>query len=330
MMNRKSGVFSMILIVIVIHLWGCTKLQENMVRVPEPALSSIAESDPGIPAPSEAERPKVDNLNLETNHSDIDIYDIAPEQISDYHPVVVNNYLIGGSNSREWFAANEFVGELTGEEVYNTYNISGYTGIRKCLAVELEEGNEPFCEMVMIGYEYGEEDVIALNASWDGMPRKPVAQTGNNSMYEDVIRELLAGYGLEDPDIEIQQNYRIDFEGDGVDEVILYAENKRKSDAEWDYDVSKGCFSLLVLRKIVGGEVENHVIYYDVHANDYDPDSTDFQYRLHFSAVGFVDVNGDGKLELVGSLRYYEGLLYDVFVISDEDAKQVIVNGIIV
>lgn len=329
-MNRKSGIFSMILLAIVIHLWGCTKSQENMVRVSEPALSFIAESDSGVPAPSETEQPKADDLDSEAECSDMDIYDIALEQISDYHPFVVNNYLIGGSNGQQWFAANEFAGELTGEEVYNTYNISGYTGIRECLAVESEEGSEPFCEMVMIGYEYGEEDVIALNASWDGMPRKPVAQTGNNSIYEDVIRELLAEYGLEDPDIEIRQNYRIDFEGDGVDEVILYAENKRKSDTEWDYGESKGCFSLLVLRKIVGGEVKNYVIYDDVHADDYDPDSLDFRHRLLFSAVGFVDVNGDGKMELVGSWRYYEGLLYDVFEITDEGVKQVIVNGIII
>lgn len=320
-MKRKSGIFSVILITIVIYLLGCTKSQENMVHVPEPVLTIITESDPGVPALSETEQPK-------TDYSDIDIYDIAPEQMSDYHPIVVNNYLIGGSNGQQWFAANEFAGELTGEEVYNTYNISGYTGTRECLAVESEEGGEPFCEMVMIGYEYGEEDVIALNASWDGMPRKPVAQTGNNSIYEEVIRELLAEYGLMDPDIEIWQNYRIDFDGDGMEEVIIYAENKRKSDEGWDYDVSKGCFSLLVLRKIVGGEVKNYVIYYDVHADDYDPDSTDFQYRLHFSAVGFVDVNGDGKLELIGSWRYYEGLIYDVFEITDEGAEWVLMNGV--
>lgn len=311
-MNRKFRIFMMLLIATAIHLSGCTKSPENMIRIPEPVLRIDVESDPGVPA-----------LRTDTN-----IYDIAQEQISDYHPFVVNKFLIGGSNGQQWFAANEFAGELTGSEVYNTYNLSGYTGKRKCLAIESEEGSEPFCEMVMLDYEYGEENLIALNAGWDGMPRKAVAQNVNNSMYEDVIRELLTEHGLTDPDIEIRQNYRIDFEGDGVDEVILYAENKRKSDAERDYDASKGCFSLLVLRKIVGSEVKNYVIYNDVHVDDYDPEGMDSRLRLHFSAVAFLDVNGNGKLELVASWRYYEGLLYEVFEISDENVKPVMVNGI--
>lgn len=93
MKNFKSGIFSLILIAMTVHLWGCTKPQENFVDVPELVLNTIAETASKVPAPPEAEQPKAGILNPETDSGFV-IYNIAPEQVSDYHPLVINNFTV--------------------------------------------------------------------------------------------------------------------------------------------------------------------------------------------------------------------------------------------
>lgn len=254
---------------------------------------------------------------------------LIQDGISQFHPVVVGGILIGGSYGGKWFCANEFAQELTGEEIYKLYGLNAYIGETKGAKVvpETDQWHGPYAEFVDLDHDFADGPVIAMNGMWDGLPRKPVTQTGNDDTYKAIINGLLEECNLYDADIEILQNYRIDFEGDGIDEVVLYAENKKTNKNDWPFDERKGCFSILVLRKIVNGSVENYVLRCDVHPEETDPDGLNRRLRYIFPIVGFADLNGDGKIELVSSWQYYEGISYEVFEIFDDGVKSVVANG---
>ena len=83
------------------------------------------------------------------------------------------------------------------------------------------------------------------------MPRLPVTQLNENAYYKQIIVDILVERGLMDANVELLQHYRIDLDGDGMDEVVLYAENTIESDTQeystvrHNYDKSAGCFSSL-------------------------------------------------------------------------------------
>ena len=108
---------------------------------------------------------------------------------------------------------------------------------------------------------------------------------------------------------------------------IYRAENKPASDSTWTFDEGKGSFSILVLRKIVNGSVKNFVLNCDVHTENTDPSSSNWRIRYIYSIIGFADLNGDGKMEIISSGQYYEGKFYEIFEVNKDSAKSVLVRG---
>ncbi|MCI0679147.1 MAG: hypothetical protein L0Z63_08935 [Actinobacteria bacterium] len=147
---------------------------------------------------------------------------------------------------------------------------------------------------------------VALSAPWGVQPHlfEPVTPDDSHAAYAS---DLLASRGLDVPDPQIKQVFRTDLEGDGVNEVLIVAE-----DIQGGYFPNEGDYSILFLRKVIGGGVETAVIGESVMTND-----TDFP--VAFSVGGVGDLNGDGKMEIVVSAAYYEGLGVEVWEYVDDD-----------
>jgi hypothetical protein len=258
---------------------------------------------------------------------------------SQYHPLVVYGFLIGGSKDEDWLEASEFAGELTGHELYDLYRVDGRFGESKGSVVEpeTEDWSGPYVEAVNLGYEEEisfdlfDDPFFALNCDWDAMPRLPIKQSNNSAVYKQIIFDILAECGLSNANVEIQQNYKIDLDGDGIDEVVIYAENVAADRSE-DYitprfDKYPGCFSILVLRKIVNGEVKNFVLEINIHKERVD-DKPYTYIRYLFPIIAFADLNGDNRMEIIASFRYYEGMGARVYEIVDDDIYLVMANGV--
>lgn len=65
----------------------------------------------------------------------------------------------------------------------------------------------------------------------------------------------------------------------------------------------------------------------DIHSKKTDPNEINRRIRYIFPVVGFVDLNGEGKIELISTCQYYEGISYEVFEIFDDEVKSVLANG---
>ena len=256
----------------------------------------------------------------------------ATEAPGELHPVVVGDLLLGGSSGGEWLNVMDVAPHLMGGETYNLYSLQGYVGkaIGSAVPEETDDwraANGPYAEFVELQHGVARDAYVAVNDDWNAMPRVPVAQGDANGTYRAIVNGLLEEEGLFGADIEILQNYRIDLEGDGVDEVVLYAESRLRDEGDWRFFEEKGRFSILILRKVIGGEVQNIVMRSDVHLSEQNFESDERQLREIYPIMGILDLNGDGKLEIVNAFHYYEGFAYGVTDVFDDGSVLVMWNG---
>ena len=260
---------------------------------------------------------------------------------SDMHPIVYDGMLLGGSfGGGMWIGADSVEEYVLGTELYTLYDETGAYSNGFGGTVPPPIGYEPYTQFVPVR-EFAPVDmndvnnvgldipygVLAISASWDAMPRFAATQALKNDMYETVVKDILAENGLKTNTVNILQHYRLDFEGDGVDEVVIYAESPYNG---WRYEVSDGAYSLLIVRKIVSGGVKNFVLVKDVHldAETYYQENGYFGLRTIAGICGFYDLNGDGRLELLIESSFYEGYGYLVYEINADGPALVLSNDI--
>lgn len=153
---------------------------------------------------------------------------------------------------------------------------------------------------------------VAISASWDLVPH-PVTVASDDGTYATEAAALLAAKGLVVDRAEIVQVLRFDLEGDGVDEVVVVAE----SIADPSLFAAEGDYSLAFLRRVVdGGDVATAILAESI-VDAVSPGETPFV--LSFRVGAIADLSGNGRMEIVLSSRYYEGVGVEVVEYVDDD-----------
>jgi hypothetical protein len=149
---------------------------------------------------------------------------------------------------------------------------------------------------------------VAISASWELVPHlvEEIEDDGTNAGFAG---ELLAERGLNVADPVIKQLLRVDLEGDGVNEVIVVAE-----DVPADLFGEPGDYSIVFLRKTVGSDIRTSILGEAVVL-----DAEDAPLLYSFSIGSVADLNGDGKMEIVLSSAYYEGVAVEVWEYVNDD-----------
>jgi hypothetical protein len=106
----------------------------------------------------------------------------------------------------------------------------------------------------------------------------------------------------------IKQLYRTDLEGDGVHEVLVVAEVVSPG-----FLLEPGDYSISFLRKVVQGEVQTAILGDTVVLDE------DDQFAGAHGIGGVADLNGDGKMEIIGNTAYFEGFQVDVWEYVDDE-----------
>ena len=151
---------------------------------------------------------------------------------------------------------------------------------------------------------------VAVSASWELTPHL-VEEIDDDGSYAGFARVLLADRGLDVPEPVIKQLLRVDLEGDGVNEVLIVAE-----DVSPDLFAQPGDYSIAFLRKVVQGQVETAVIGDSVVA---EVEEGETPFILSFAIGAVADLSGDGKMEIVLSSKYYEGAGVEVWEYVNDD-----------
>lgn len=209
---------------------------------------------------------------------------------------------------------------LTGGETYKLYTLKGYFGTGEGEEPQTYEG--PCEEQLYVNVLYEEKDqspVIGIRADYDPFPKVLKVQDVNSETYKKITADVLKKEGLENPNVKVTQLVRTDIEGDGVEEVVICASYFKVDDK---FTVSAGDYSIIFYRKIIKGQVQNIVLEKVIYPV---ADQGSIQYFVNLKAI--LDVNGDGKMEIIVGSGYYEGNSTNVYEIDGEESTIILSAG---
>jgi hypothetical protein len=172
--------------------------------------------------------------------------------------------------------------------------------------------------------------VIASNATWNLRPRVVAMLPNNNAFYSQVVSDYLKTKGIKTPQVNITALVRTDLDGDKQDEIIIAASRGQRNGLFPTIRAGLNDYSVLLVRKIMDGKVQTIVLGEDVQLKTTtDEDINNGTYSLPdvWDLVNVLDLNGDGKLEVIFFNAIYED--YGVFALewTGKKFEQRLVSG---
>jgi hypothetical protein len=146
-----------------------------------------------------------------------------------------------------------------------------------------------------------------LAAPWNALPRKPKAMDTTQQVYVDAARDFLKTKGIEQPKVKIESIVRVDLDGDGEEEVLISATNYFSKKDRVPMRSPAGSYSMVLLRRVVAGKVETQLVQGEFYPKAYVSTDGSFNAPNAYKLIAVLDLDGDGKMEVVASSNYYEG-----------------------
>lgn len=150
---------------------------------------------------------------------------------------------------------------------------------------------------------------VAISAPFDLQPYLYDADDADDGTYAAFAADILSSRGLDVDDPVIKQLVRTDLEGDGVNEVLVVAE-----------EITPGLllqpddYSILFMRKVIEGEVQTAVLEETIVIDE------DDQFLGAHSVGTVADLNGDGRMEIVSNSAFFESFGVAIWEYADDDA----------
>jgi hypothetical protein len=155
-----------------------------------------------------------------------------------------------------------------------------------------------------------ETAAIAIADPWNALSRKPQVTDPTQKTYVDAVREFLKTKGIDQPKLKIDNIVRVDLDGDGEEEVLISATNYFRKDDSVPMRSPAASYSMVLLRRLVAGKVETQLIVGEFYPKAY-PKAAQEEGRFDapnaYKVIAVLDLDGDGKMEIVVASQYYEG-----------------------
>lgn len=249
------------------------------------------------------------------------------EEYRDYCPRGIESYAVYGGDG--------LVGFGRGGQLYDLYDGDHGSGTFYDMAAQ----NIEMLDGLTLNRNTAK---LGLTGNWNAAPRRAIALNTKNAVYNKIVKDYLAQNGLPEAEANIMQIFKVDLEGDGIDEIFIYAQNYVKPDSQavtWEADRPlslggdfpssslKGNYSLLLMRKVTGGKAVNMALHQNIALEDNDLGHDSWAPPAFHKIYQFADVNGDGVMEVIVGEDHYEGVSYQILEIKDGQARSVLNAG---
>lgn len=304
-----------IALVLLLTLSACVQKPVFNIEVEQPV--SVAG-----PTASPTPLPIATEISLASPTPGVDFLPIAsPTPVvwpRDFSPVLYggNRYgmsvflLLGGVSTGEWLPPDASVIRYGGEATYGLHTL---TQISKYFIWGRVPQFSPTCGGYFIHTDPGldEPGLVGLVDGWNVTKREVVELSADSQLYQQAVIEFLTGMGVTALAPDTLQVFRVDIEGDGVDEVFISATHLDDS----QHTTQAGDYSIVVMRRVIGNDATTTLVVGD-HYNSQQPELT---YPRTYSLANFMDLNEDGVLEVVVDIQKWEGFGASVFQVSGQE-----------
>jgi hypothetical protein len=227
---------------------------------------------------------------------------------AELHPIVEvqSGYLFGATADGKWIKTEKAAKALSNERTYQIYGLTESLGQAKGATPKPSE--EDVCSDVLTVSLSLKPDkgAIALAALWNALPRKPQVIDRTQKVYVDAVRDFLKTKGIDNPKVKIENILRVDLDRDGEEEVLISATNYFEKDEGVPMRSPAGSYSMVLLRRVIAGKVETQLVEGEFYPKAY-TETEEFNAPNAYKVIAVLDLDGDGKMEVVVASRYYEG-----------------------
>lgn len=222
--------------------------------------------------------------------------------------------LLGGSENGKFVDAKTTFDKISGVKDFTVFRPGRKT---TRLAASIEAPSDPCDDFYYVQYKEKQPGGVGIGdaRTWNPLPREVEMRYNDDSVYRRFVREVLDKNGLKKAKVKIEQLFRVDLDGDGRDEVILTASSYGGIVST---NAKANDYSFVLLRKIVDGKVKSIII-----AEEYIKNNTDFGAPSRYEIASLIDLNGDGKMEIVMFGEYYEGSGASVYEVTNDGISEV-------
>ena len=249
---------------------------------------------------------------------------------ADLHPIIEieTGYFFGGSENGQWIKADQAAKSVADNTTYQVYSLTKQVG--QITAAQTTSAEEPCPDTLMVSLSSKpKEGVIGLAAPWNALPRKPLIADVTQSVYVAAVRDFLKARGVADPKVQITRILRVDLDGDSEEEVLISATNYFTEDKS-DHSAApfpeapiesprRGSYSIVILRRVVAGKVQTQLVAGELYPKPDEPVAPNV-----YQIAAVLDLNGDGKLEVIVHSFYYEGGQTTIYRCQPEKIEEVL------
>ena len=220
-----------------------------------------------------------------------------------FHPIVDvdSGLLVGGVAEGKWLNDERAVKLLRGGESYHVYGFNKLLGLATGGKPTLAELPHEGLQVVPL-LKAPEGGVIALGGEWNASPRRARLTSTDQPVFIKAVAEFLEARGLKEPKVNITQIVRVDLDGGGEEDVLISGTNYFSKEGRLSRTIPAGSYSFVLLRRTVRNSVQTQLIEGEFH-----PQTKTEAYPGKYKISAVLDLDGDGKMEVVVSGDYFEG-----------------------
>jgi hypothetical protein len=227
--------------------------------------------------------------------------------------------LLGGYRDGAWLGTEQAADFIDINDDFRLYILDGLEQITQLASIQRDNGPAQLCSqpeyiLKMDGMVLPLS--VGLNSGWPAYPRPVEWLSSQNEFYLQAVAEYLGSAGLNQPQVTIQQVLRADLDGDGADEVLIAASRFVEPSG---HAVSPGDYSLILMRGLVNGQVVTQPVISEVYFNE-EP----LAFPASYSVQGVLDVNADGRLEVLVHRQVWEGQGTILYELQDGRLREVL------